>query len=312
MNIKMLKERLIKHALFICAAFSIVLVLSIVFYMLYMGHSVITDFLLHGITTAFASTPINGQAGYPIEIAWAMETTAIVSSGATLLAVVIGLPCAIYMAEFADMRIRNVTKTSLEVLDGFPSIVIGVTGWEILSNPSGSYSFHHFLVTLGMSGPGCILFGWLILMVMSFPVIATISEDALRSVSQELREASLGLGATKWQTTREVLIPTAMPRILASILLALAAAMGETVALSWVLGGGFGLKLFSSAYSILNPLIASQTITIVMNNAYNSIAEGTGMMTPGIYAEAFILFAMIGAVNISVRLILRRSSNQTE
>ena len=69
-------------------------------------------------------------------------------------------------------------------------------------------------------------------MIMSFPIIATISEDALRAVPQDLREASLGIGATKWQTTKEVLIPSAMPKILTSILLAIAAAMGEMVALS--------------------------------------------------------------------------------
>ena len=74
-----------------------------------------------------------------------MWTTIYVALGATVLAVVVGLPCAIYMAEFSDMRLRNITKTSLEVLDGFPSIVIGVVGWELLSNPSSKYSLNVFL-----------------------------------------------------------------------------------------------------------------------------------------------------------------------
>ena len=64
-----------------------------------------------------------------------------------MLAVIIGLPCAIYMAEFADMRIRNSTKTSLEVLDGFPSIVIGILGWDLLASPSTHYTFTYFLHT---------------------------------------------------------------------------------------------------------------------------------------------------------------------
>ncbi len=64
-----------------------------------------------------------------------MYATLYVALGGTIIAVIVGLPCAIYMAEFFDMRIRNVIKTSLEVLDGFPSIVIGVVGWELLSNP---------------------------------------------------------------------------------------------------------------------------------------------------------------------------------
>ena len=231
----MLKENIVKAALLGCAAFSIVFVFSIVFYMLYLGSpELITEFL-HGF-----------------EFTDSMFTTVYVALGATLIAVIVGLPCAIFMAEFSNMRFRNITKTSLEVLDGFPSIVIGVVGWELLSNPTSSYSFHVFLVSLGLQGDGCVLFGWLILAIMSFPVIATISEDALKAVPSELREASLGIGATKWQTTMEVLLPSAMPRVVASILLSLAAAMGETVALTWILGSSFTQAFFTNPF---NPLI---------------------------------------------------------
>ena len=198
MKSKSLKEKLIKTGLFCLRRFF--------------------DYFrfFHNFLYAIPWKPSFGSTDFLHGFEWlpSMYTTVYVASGATLIAVIIGLPCAIYMAEFADMRIRNVTKTSLEVLDGFPSIVIGVVGWELLSNPSGSYSFHVFLVSLGMRGSGSAFFGWIILAIMSFPVVATISEDALRSVSQDLREASLGIGATKWQTTMEVLLPSALPTFL--------------------------------------------------------------------------------------------------
>ena len=165
-----------------------------------------------------------------------------------------------------------------------------------------------------MQFEGCDLYGWLILLVMSFPIIATISEDALRSVSQDLREASLGLGATKWQTTREVLLPSAMPRILTAILLALAAAMGEMVALNWVLNGAITSALVQSpSYLILNPLIQSKTLSIIMEIGYTSAMDSTCCPGPSIYAVGFILFVMIGAVNIAARMSLaNRSKRMTE
>lgn len=302
MNGKLLKEKLVKSNLFICAAFSIILVLSIIGYLAYEGGPSVIGFLLRGASIFDGTTVGPGNA-----VIVSMSSTVYLAAGATALAVIIGLPCAIYMAEFSDMRIRNLAKTSLEVLDGFPSIVIGLLGWDLLVTPSTRYTFTYFLHTASkMQFQGCILFGWLILLVMSFPIIATISEDALRSVSNDLREASLGLGATKWQTTREVLLPSAMPRVLTAILLSLAAAMGEMVALNWVLNGAIYAALVQSpSYLVLNPLIQTKTMSIIMENGYISAMDSTSSPGPGIYAIGFILFVMIGAINIVARRSLR-------
>ncbi len=292
MNKKTVKENLIKTCLFVCAAFSIVFVFSIIFYMLYLGRPVIISDILHGF-----------------EFLPNMFTTVYVALGGTVLAVIVGLPCAVYMAEFADMRLRNVLKTSLEVMDGFPSIVIGVLGFELLASPSNSYSFRVFLVSLGMRGEGSTLFGWIILAIMSFPVIATISEDALRAVPDDLREASLGIGATKWQTTMEVLLPSATPRVLASILLALAAAMGETVALIWVLGYSFSPQFIVNPF---NPLLQTTSLTMAINQQFSAMQEEGGpTFAPHLFAAAFILFIMIGIVNVSIRIITSRQGGSS-
>ena len=284
-NRKAIVERLVTSSLFVCAAFSIIFVLAIVFYMLYLGSPQLINDVLHGF-----------------EYKEAMFGTLYVALMGTLLAVFVGLPCAIYMAEFVNMKIRNVLKTSLEVLDGFPSIVIGVVGWEIFSVPSGPYSINVFLHSLGLTGSGSIFFGFLIIAIMSFPVIATISEDAIRAVPNELKEASLGIGATKWQTTTHVLIPYAMSNIVASILLALAAAMGETVALTWVTGRGFTSFFWANPF---NPLQQGVTLTLQINQDFIGLNEGGGaVLAPHLYAASFMLFVMIGLVNISIRIFL--------
>ena len=305
MNIKQLKEKGIKSTLFFCAAFSIVVVLSIIGYLLYMGYPEIIKTFLRGFNGFYDPFVGNGHVVFA-----AAAGTLYIASGATVLAVLVGLPCAIYMAEFADMRIRNLTKTSLEVLDGFPSIVIGLIGYQLLVYPSTSSTFTYFLHNqFGWKGSlGCDFFAWLILLIMSFPVIATISEDALRAVPQDLREASLGVGATKWQTTREVLIPTAMPRILTSILLALAAAMGEMVALYWVLAGTVTPSLFNSPITILNPFVNAQTLSILMETTYVGTQDSTSSPGAGVYALGFILFAIIGIVNIAARAVISRQN----
>ncbi len=308
---KYLKEKIIKSILFVCAAFSIILVLAIIGYLAYLGAPAVIGFFLSGVAV-FNGTSI-GPGNAVLD---SMVTTVYLAGGATVLAVIVGLPCAIYMAEFSDMRIRNLTKTSLEVLDGFPSIVIGILGWAILATATTDrYTFTYFLLkTSKMQFQGCILYAWLILLIMSFPIIATISEDALRSVSQDLREASLGLGATKWQTTKEVLLPSAMPRILTAVLLALAAGMGEMVAIYWVLGGTITPALVNSPSLLLfDPLVNSKTLSILMENGYTSALDSTSRPGPSIFAVGFILFVMIGIVNIVARRSLAgRSKRLTE
>lgn len=296
---KSFKEGLIKTILFLCAAFSIIVVLSIIGYLLFMGYPEIINVLLHGVYGFYDPFVGSGHVLFG-----AAEGTLYIAGGAAALAVLVGFPCAIYMAEFADMRLRNLTKTSLEVLDGFPSIVIGLIGWQLLATPDARYSFSSFLHTqLKLQGLGCDFYAWLILLIMSFPVIATISEDALRAVPNDLREASLGIGATKWQTVKEVLVPSAMPRILTSFLLALAAAMGEMVAIQWVLGGTVSSALFNSPLTIFNPFIQSQTLSILMQNVYVGAQDSTSSPGAGVYAVGFFLFVLIGLVNIAARTV---------
>jgi phosphate transport system permease protein len=311
MSSKKLKEKTVKAILFLCAAFSIVLVLSIVGFLGFKSFPMLISMLSHGLVGGFYSPDI----GNGLIVLSAADATVYLAAGATMLAAIIGIPCAIYMAEFSGMRLRNFTKTSLEVLDGFPSIVIGLLiGYELLVTPTNRYTFTNFLVKQFKltQGSGCIFFGWLILLVMSFPVIATLSEDALRAVPNDLREASLGLGATRWQTTRHVLFPSASPRIITSVLLALAAAMGEMVALSWVLVGTVPTTLLLNPILIFNPMFKAQTLSIVMERTYLGALDATSTPGAGAYAVGFILFVMIGTINVASRMILANRGKTME
>jgi phosphate transport system permease protein len=210
--------------------------------------------------------------------------------GCTIVATAIGIPCAIYLAEFANSRVRNIIKPSLEVLTGLPSIVMGLVGVGLvvaaISQAAG----------LG-TGDG-ILAVWIVVGIMSLPTVASISEDAIRAVPKDLKEASLGLGATRWQTMIKVSIPVAMPGILAAIILAMGNAVGETMAVYFLVGGtstpNLSLDLLHST-NLIPPIIASG-------------ATGDFSYLPPLYALGFILFFIIGALNLIIRGLLKGRS----
>ena len=274
-NAKMLKESLIKAALFLCAISSIGIVFFIVGYMVYLGYPEIIQWFGHGFA---GMTPL-------------MYNTLYVGIGGTLLGAVIGIPCAIYLAEFADMRIRNMIKPTLEVLNGFPSVVLGMVGYSLVCFTIQRY-------TGGAAGSFyCILAAWIVLGIMSLPLVASVSEDSLRAVPQDQREASLGLGATKWHTTLRVLIPGGMSGILTALILALGNAIGETMAVLAVIG------VFSPPPITLNPLVPSNVITAMIANGYEEVSWGSQSFDY-LFAAGFILFMMTMLLNIATRTIV--------
>ena len=285
MNGKMLKENLIQIILFICAASSIGLVLFMVGYMSWEGKDQLIEWFAHGF---------GGLSNAPLPY---MFNTIYVSLGGTLLGTIIGLPCAIYLAEFSSFRVRNAIKPAMEVLNGFPSIVMGMLVYVLLCsaillryNINTNYSIH------GQS----ILAAWVALGIMSLPLIVSVSEDSLRAVHKDLRESSFGLGATKWQTVTKVLIPSAISGIFVSILLAFLNAMGETMAVLIVIGQQTPPPI------TLNPLYASNVIT----SEIASITSGGEYTSYGFFfGLATLLFILTVFVNLAVRLVRKNITN---
>ena len=154
---------------------------------------------------------------------------AVGTAGSSLLAVPLGVLTAVYLTEIAHPAVRRVVKPFVELLAALPSVVLGFLGMVVLAP---------FLQdALGAASGLNLLNASLVLALMSVPTICSVSEDALYSVPRDLREASLALGATRWQTTVRVVVPAALSGIGTAVMLGMSRAIGETMVVLMVAGG---------------------------------------------------------------------------
>ncbi|MBN2251308.1 MAG: phosphate ABC transporter permease subunit PstC [Candidatus Altiarchaeota archaeon] len=218
------------------------------------------------------------------------------------MAVPLGLFTAIYLAEFAHPRLRGIMKSSIELLVGIPSVVYGIFGLFILKAYMRDYVNPLISSTLGSitpvfydasgSGDG-VLLASVILTVMIIPTIISISEDSLRSVSRSYREGSVALGSTKWETIQKIVVPTAMPGILAGITLGMTRALGETMAIVMLLGNSMHMpsSVFDSGYAMTSKILNDITYYFANPAACSALF---GIAAALIVIEAiFILFVRI-------------------
>jgi phosphate transport system permease protein len=148
-------------------------------------------------------------------------STLMVSVGAMIIAIPIGIGCAAYLAEVASPRVRELLKPALELLAGVPSVVVGFLGIVLVGPLVARLT--------GQSNGLNAINGSLLLAVMALPTIISLSEDAIRAVPESYKEASLALGANRWQTLTRVIIPAGLSGITASIMLGFGRAVGETM-----------------------------------------------------------------------------------
>jgi phosphate transport system permease protein len=182
-------------------------------------------------------------------------TTLQVAFGALFIAVPLGVGCAIYLSEYASPRLVAVVKPTLEILAGIPSVVYGFfafiyIGPLVVSVGEVAYSNGWIDQPPNILNP---INGALVVGIMILPLVASMSEDALRAVPNELREGSLALGATRIETTLRVMVQAALSGILASIILALSRAVGETMAVTLAVG--------TAAVYTANMFLPAQTMT---------------------------------------------------
>jgi len=225
-------------------------------------------------------------------------TTIQVAFGALLIAVPIGVGCAIFLSEYAQPRLVAVVKPTLEILAGIPSVVYGFFAFIYIGPivvEFGEYAF-----TQGwIDEPPNILNpinGAIVVGIMILPLIASMSEDALRAVPNELREGSLALGATKIETTVFVMIQAALSGIIASIILALSRAVGETMAVTLAVG--------TVAVFTTNMFLPAQTMTAyIAQKVSGDLSYGDiGYLT--IFAVGLYLFFITLSLNLLGNKIL--------
>ncbi|KGO02121.1 phosphate ABC transporter permease [Porphyromonas gulae] len=176
--------------------------------------------------------------------------TLLVSLGAIALALPLGLGVAIYLSELASGRIRKILKPAIELLAGIPSVVYGFWGLVVL--------VPWVQQTFGLSVGETAFTGSLILAIMALPTIITVAQDAMNNTPRSMREASLALGATRWQTVYKVVIPYAKSGISAAVVLGIGRAIGETMAVLMVTGNAAVMptSFFESVRTIPATIVA--------------------------------------------------------
>ncbi|PKN75945.1 MAG: phosphate ABC transporter permease subunit PstC [Candidatus Cloacimonetes bacterium HGW-Cloacimonetes-2] len=216
----------------------------------------------------------------------------LVSIGALVFALPLGLGSAIFISEIAGTRLKEIAKPVIELLAAIPSVVYGLFGMAFLA-PLIRETFH---LETGLN----LFSASLILGLMIVPIIASMSEDALAGVPRSLREAALALGSTKWETISKIVVPAAGRGIIGSVLLGLGRAIGETMVVLMVAGGA--TKLPDSIFSPIRPL----TSTIAAEMGETVIGD---LHYRSLFALAIILFLMTFTVNMIANSIVHRRRN---
>lgn len=221
-----------------------------------------------------------------------LVSTAMVTIGALLIAVPLGIGTAAYLSDIAHPRVREISKPVIEILAGIPSVVIGFLG-IVLIGPIIARVF-------GLSSGLNALNGAILLAIMALPTIISISEDALNSVPQSYQQASLALGATKWQTIILVKIPAALSGILASCMLGMGRAIGETMTVLMATGCAAAMP-----HGFLDPV---RTMTAAIAIELGEVAYGTTHYY-ALFGIGLVLFIITFAVNMMSDMILQKYQN---
>jgi phosphate transport system permease protein len=228
--------------------------------------------------------------------------TLVSSAIALLLAFPIGVGTAIFLSEdFLPKSIRMSFVFAIELIAAVPSVVYGLWGIFVLIpflKPIGSWLHENLgwipIFRTEYLGPGMFPAA-IILTVMILPILTTIARDSLASLPPNLRQASLGMGATRWTTIFRVLVPAAFSGIIGGTMLALGRALGETLAVTMLIGNAIEVNV-----SILEP---ASTIASLIANQFN---EASGLQEASLLYAGFILFSITLIVNILAELIIRQ------
>lgn len=257
-----------------------------------------------GIFLLVESVPILRSEGLVFLLGenwWAGETygalpmisgSLIVTGLAIFLVLPVALSGALYTSEYLSHSIRRNVKGVMELLAGIPGIIYGLLGVSFLTVGIKE--------TLNLLDGNTLFTAGLLLAIMILPTVLTLSEDAIHSVSSELREAAESLGLTKLQTALRVVIPQSLPGIVGAVLLGIGRAMGETIAVMLVVGSLDRVPGF-------NLFVSGQTIPSKLGREAAE-ALGSGLHWSALMGLGLILFLLVTVLTFSGHLFIRRSS----
>ena len=278
-------DRASRYVVLLAASISFLILFAIAFFIIARGLPAIQEIGLVEFVTGTVWRPGQGQYGILPMIVGSVAAT----FGSLILAIPLGLGCAILLAEIAGRRARRFLRPVVELLVGIPSVVYGLVGMVLLVP---------LVRNLGGNGYS-VLAASIVLMAMILPTVTSISEDSIRAVPRAYREASLAMGATQWQTIRHVLLPAARSGIGASIVLGMGRAVGETMAMIMVIGNS--IKFPTS------PLDSARTLT---GNIALEINYASGLHEGALFATGIVLLVFIIILNTISFFALRRGRAQ--
>lgn len=227
--------------------------------------------------------------------------TLYISFIALVFAVPTGLFAAIYLSEYAGSRLRSVAKPLIEILAGIPTIVYGLFALVTV----GPLLRDYFAEPMGLGqSASSVMTAGLVMSIMLIPFVSSLSDDIINAVPQAMRDGSLGLGATKSETIRQVVVPAALPGIVGAVLLAASRAIGETMIV--VLGAGAAARLS------LNPFEAMTTVTVKIVSQLTGDTDFGSPETLVAFALGLTLFVITLGLNVMALFIVRRYREQYE
>ncbi|AVQ36248.1 phosphate ABC transporter permease subunit PstC [Staphylococcus kloosii] len=285
---KGISDKVVPVVLGTIAFISILTTIGIVFTLLsetftFFSRVSLSQFLLTSEWNPFSSTPKYGI--------WSLVLgTLKITLIATIVAVPLGLGAAIYLSEYASNRMRAIIKPALEILSGIPTIVFGFFALTFVT-PFIREIFP-FIGSFNSISPGIIVG------IMIIPLISSMSEDAMSSVPHKMREGALGLGATKFEVLAKVILPAATSGIMASIVLAISRAIGETMIVSLAAG--------STPSASLDLTSSIQTMTGYIVQVATGDATFGSDVYYSIYAVGFTLFMFTLIMNLISHWITKR------
>ncbi|MGA1794286.1 MAG: phosphate ABC transporter permease subunit PstC [bacterium] len=288
LNVKNLKERAI-HLFFLVNGLVVVIVLIGIFVLLVFTS--LPAFREIDIVNFFFSATWNPtsfvQASYGI-LAMVVSTF-MTTIGALVIAVPLGIGTAAYLSDVASHRVREIAKPIVEILAGIPSVVIGFLGIVMV----GPFIARVFNLPNGLNAVN----GSILLAIMALPTITSISEDALKNVPRSFEEASLALGATKWQTVVRVKLPAAKSGIIAACMLGMGRAIGETMAILMATGCAPAMPTsFLDSVRTMTSTIAIELGEVPFNTTHYFALFGVGL----------VLFIITFIVNMVSDIILHK------
>lgn len=289
------KERLIEIILFSCAALGIVTTVGIVITLAFETAAFFAEVSPLGY---FTGTRWSASIlPYAFGVIPLVVSTLMVTIIALVVAVPLGLLAAIYISEYASSRVRSTLKPILEMLAGIPTIVLGFFAITVVSPLLNEF-------VLPDLGPFSALAAGIVVGLLVLPVIASISEDSMRSVPRALREGAFAMGATRFEVVRKVVLPAALSGIMASVILAASRAVGETMAVLLAAG--------ASPILTFDPTDSVQTMTVFIANTSLGDTPQDSIQFKALFAVGTTLFVMTLALNLLSNWLVSRFRNVYE